>query len=225
MLYCLHAITFNPRPMNENQQKILDLAKKKDITKMNFREIGRELKIPNPQTVIYHLEQLKKKGLLYLDTQKRQKVAKLKAFVEDNFFNIPIVGSANCGPAVQLAQEDITGYLKISQRSLKKSEPDGLIAVRAVGDSLNRADINGDNIENGDYVIVDCKQRADNGDYVLSIIDGAANFKKFFKDNKKEEVRLVSESTRDYPPIIMHKDDIDTSGYLVNGVVVKVIKN
>lgn len=211
--------------MNENQEKIIDLAKKKDISKMNFREIGRELGIPNPQTVIYHLEQLKKKGLLYLDTHKKQRVAKPKAFVLDNLFNIPIVGAANCGPASQLAQEDITGYLKISPRSLGASRPDGLIAVRAVGDSLNRANIHGDSIESGDYVIVDSKQWPNNGSYVLSIIDGMANFKKFFKDDKKQEIRLVSESSKDFPPIIMHKDDLETSGYLINGVVVRVIKN
>lgn len=211
--------------MNENQEKLIELAKKKDLSKMNFREIGRELGIPNPQTVIYHLEQLKKKGLLYLDAQKKQRVAKPKAFVVDSFFNIPIVGAANCGPAAQLAQEDITGYLKISPRSLQKSKPEGLIAIRAVGDSLNKASIDGDSIENGDYVIVDSKERPRNGSYVLSIIDGMANFKKFFKDEKKQEIRLVSESTKDFPPIIMHKDDLDVSGYLINGVVVRVIKN
>jgi repressor LexA len=211
--------------MNKNQQKIIELAKKKDIAKMTFREIGRELSIPNPQTVIYHLEQLKKKGLLYFDAKQRQRVAKPKAFAVDNFFNIPVVGSANCGPAMELAQEDIQGYLKISQRSIKKSKPDGLIAVRAVGESLNKANIGGDSIEDGDYVIVDCKQQPNDGDYVLSIIDGAANFKKFFKDDKKHEIRLVSESTQDIPPMILHEADINASGYLVNGVVTRVIKN
>lgn len=211
--------------MNKNQQKIVELAKKKDISKMGFREIGRELGIPNPQTVIYHLEQLKKKGRIYFDTKKRQRVAKPKAFAVDNFFSIPAVGSANCGPALELAQEDIQGYLKISKKAIKRSRPDGLIAVRAVGESLNKAKIEGDNIENGDYVIVDCKQRPNNGDYVLSIIDGAANFKKFFKDEEKHEIRLVSESTIDMPPIILHEEDLETSGYLVNGVVIRVIKN
>lgn len=211
--------------MHKNQQKLVELAKSKDISKMGFREIGREIGILNPQTVIYHLEQLKKKGLLYFDTKKRQRVAKPKAFIVDNFFNIPVVGSANCGPAMELAQEDIQGYLKISQRLIKKSKPDGLIAVRAVGESLNKADIGGHNIENGDYVIVDCKQQPKDGNYVLSVIDESANFKKFFKDDKKHEIRLMSESTLDIPPIVLHEADINTSGYLVNGVVVRVIKN
>lgn len=209
--------------MNEKQQKILELAKKKNLSDMSFRQIGRELGIKNPQTIIYHLGQLKKKGLIYYDAQKRQRVAKPKAFSVDNFFNIPIVGSANCGPAMELAQEDIQGYLKISQKLVDRNKPDSLIAVKAVGDSLNEArDIKGGGIENGDYVIVDCKRQPDNGDYVLSIIDGAANFKKYFKDDK--EIRLVSESTLDIPPIVLHEEDVNTLGYMINGVVIKVIK-
>lgn len=213
--------------MNENQQKIIDLAKKKDISKMTYREIGRELSILYPQTVIHHLEQLKKKGLLYFDTKKRQRVAKPKAFSVDNFFNIPVLGSANCGPATELAQENIQGYLKISQKSVGRSRPDGLIAIKAVGDSLNDAKVGNskESIDDGDYVIVDCKQQPKNGDYVLSIIDEAANFKKFFKDNKKHEIRLASESKREIPPIILHESDINSSGYMVNGVVVRVVKN
>jgi repressor LexA len=160
-----------------------------------------------------------------LDIKKRQRVSKPKAFAVDKLFSIPLVGSANCGPAMELAQENIQKYLKITQTSLKRSKPDGLIAVRAVGESLNKADIRGENIEDGDYVVVDCKQQPSNGDYVLSIIDGAANFKKFFKDDSKNEIRLVSESTQEIPPIILHESDINSSGYMVNGVVVRVIKN
>lgn len=210
--------------MNKNQEEIIKLAKKKDISKMGFREISRELGIANPQTVIYHIGQLKKKGLLYYDINRRSRVAKPKAFVADNFFNIPVVGSANCGPAMELAQEDIQNYLKISQKSIKRTRPDGLVVVRAVGDSLNMANVDGNSIENGDYVIVDCKKQPSSGDYVLSVIDGAANFKRFYKDDIKKEIRLISESTQEIPPIVLHEEDIKASGYLINGVVIKVIK-
>lgn len=211
--------------MNANRQKIIKLAEKKDLSKMSYREIGRELGIENPQTVIYHMEQLKKKGLIYFDSQKKcQKVAKLEAFATDKMFNIPIVGCANCGPALELTQDIIQGYLKISQKSIKRSSPQGLIAVKAVGSSLDKADINGDNIENGDYVIVNCNKTPENGDYVLSSIDGAANFKKYYKDGKKKEIRLVSESSLDIPPIVLHQQDLDSVNYAVNGVVVRVVK-
>ncbi|MBI2473990.1 hypothetical protein HYV70_05565 [Candidatus Uhrbacteria bacterium] len=211
--------------MHENQQKLLELAENKDLSKMSFREIARELDIENPQTVIYHLEQLKKKGLFYVDTKKQHRIAKPLAYVVDNLFNIPIVGSANCGPALEFAREDIEGFLKISQRSLGVSRPNGLIAVRAIGNSLNKADVEGESIENGDYVIVDTKKAPQDGNYVISIIDEAANFKRFYKDKAKHEIRLVSESTSPIPPIVLHEEDLNTSGYLVNGVVIKVVKN
>lgn len=211
--------------MNKNQQNIFDLAKKKDISRMSFREIARELNIKNPQTVIYHLEKLRDKGLLYFDKDKKERVAKLRAFAVDKFFSIPIVGAANCGPAVQLAQENIEGYLRISQKSVNRPNPHGLMVVRAVGDSLNEANIHGDNVENGDYLIVDCRAHPSNGQYVLSIIAGAANFKRFYKDDKRKEIRLVSESTQKTPPIVLHEKDLDAYDYAVNGVVLRVIKN
>jgi len=192
---------------------------------MSYREIGRELGIENPQTVIYHIGQLKKKGLIYFDNkEKRQRVAKPEAFVSDKIFNIPIVGTASCGPALELTQDNIQGYLKISQKSVKRSKPDGLIAVKAVGHSLNKANVNGDSIENGDYVIVNCQKQPENGDYVLSTIDGATNVKKYYKDNKKKEIRLVSESTLDIPPIVLHQEDVDALNYLINGVILRVVK-
>ena len=212
--------------MNEKQQKILDFIMENDISKLSYREIAKRLKFSSPQIIVHHLNQLRKKGLIYQDKDKNIKVAKLKSSSVDNFFRIPIVGAANCGPAMELAQESITGFLTISQRILNKSNGKDLIAVKAVGNSLNRAKIFGDNANDGDYLIVDCsKRQPEDGEYVLSVMDGAANFKKFFKDDDSKEIRLVSESTLNIPPIILHEDDLETSGYLVNGVVIKVVKN
>ncbi len=208
--------------MNKNQENILKLAKEKDISKMSFREIGRELDIKNPQTVIYHLGQLKRKGLIYIDTRNKQKVAKSEAFILGDFFSIPVVGSANCGPALEIPQGNIQNYLRISKKLLNRSNPNGLMVIKAVGDSLNRANIFDYNIEDGDYVIVDRNKQPENGDYVLSIIDDAANFKRFYKNST--EIKLVSESTLDIPPMILHEEDLKTSGYLINGTIIKVIK-
>jgi SOS-response transcriptional repressor LexA len=212
--------------MNDKQQKILDFVMENDISKLSYREIAKRLKLSSPQIVIHHLNQLRKKGLIYQDKDKNVKVAKFKSSSVDNLFRIPIVGAANCGPAMELAQESITGFLTISQRILNKSNGKDLIAVKAVGSSLNKAKIFGNNVDDGDYLIVDCsKRQPEDGEYVLSVMDGAANFKKFFKDDKTKEIRLVSESTLNIPPIILHEDDLETSGYLVNGVVIKVVKN
>jgi repressor LexA len=212
--------------MNGNQQKILDFITKNDTSKLSYREIAKRLDMSSPQIVIHHLNQLKKKGLIYVDESKNLKITNFKSSTVDNFLRIPIVGAANCGPATEIAQENITGFLKISKTILNKTNGEGLIAVKAIGNSLNKADIFGNKVEEGDYLIVDCNNKdPKDGDYVLSIMDGVANFKKFFKDDVSKEIRLVSESTSDIPPIILHEDDLETSGYLVNGVVIRVVKN
>jgi SOS-response transcriptional repressor LexA len=88
-----------------------------------------------------------------------------------------------------------------------------------VGSSLNRANIGGKSIEDGDYVIVDCQNKNPaNGQYILSIIDGMANMKRFFREG--EEIRLVSESSIDISPIIIHQDD----DYMISGVILMVVK-
>ena len=212
--------------MNENQQKILDFIAENDTSKFSYRAISRRLNMSSPQIVIHHLNQLKKKGLIYVDESKNLKITNFKSSTVDNFLRIPIVGAANCGPATELAQENITGFLKISKTILSKVNGEGLIAVKAIGNSLNKADIFGNKVDEGDYLIVDCNNKdPKDGDYVLSVMDGVANFKKFFKDEKSKEIRLVSESTSDIPPTVLHEDDLETSGYLVNGVVIRVVKN
>jgi len=63
----------------------------------------------------------------------------------------------------------------------------------------------------------------ENGEYVLSVIDGLANIKKFYLDQEHQQVMLVSESTKDYPPIIIGENEIGQ--YVLSGKVVEVIKN
>lgn len=88
---------------------------------------------------------------------------------------------------------------------------------------MNRASVNGERIEDGDYVVVDATvKNPNNGDYVVSVIDEVANIKRFYKDPKHEQIMLVAESTTPYAPIYIHQDDMQS--YVVAGRVVQVIK-
>ena len=205
--------------MNINQEKILKLAQERDISRLSLREIGKEVGIKNAQNVKHHLNQLIDKGLLVYKKNKNLLVVGNKVNKKGNLLSLPILASANCGPALRFANEELEGYLKVSSKLIKKSTTNGLIVVRAIGSSLNLAKIEGKSIEDGDYVIVDCKNNNPiNGDYVLSIIDGVANMKRFYK--KSNEIRLISESTLEIPPIVIHRDD----DYMISGVILMVVK-
>ena len=88
---------------------------------------------------------------------------------------------------------------------------------------MNRANIGGKNIEDGDYVVVDSEDKnVQTGDYVLSVIGGLGNIKKYVEDKNQRQITLVSESKQFFPPIYLHEEDL--SDYLVNGKVVAVVK-
>jgi len=188
---------------------------------MGPREIGREIGVSHPQRVKHHLNQLKKKGLL---AQKEpSSISKLRKNLNKQvtgLVDIPILGSANCGIATIIAEESLEGFLKISSKLLGVSRPEKLFALRASGNSLNKASIDGESVKDGDYLIVDTNYKNPrDGEYVVSVIDGCANVKKIRLEQDK--IVLLSESSEDIPPIYIHSDD----SYLINGKVTKVIKS
>jgi SOS-response transcriptional repressor LexA len=204
--------------MNEKQLKIIELASRKNIWSMTLRKIGGEINEKNAGTVKYHLEQLLKKGLLKKpEDNKLKKLQEAINQAQRSIVSIPILGAANCGIATLVAEEMLEGYLKVSPGMLPTRDYGSLFAIRAKGNSLNIANIDKQNVEEGDYLIIDTGLKPNNDDYVLSIIEGCANIKKFRREH--DRIILESESTEDIPPIFIHPDD----NYLINGVV-KVIK-
>ena len=208
--------------MHTTQKKLLDLiSERKKIENKGFSEIGRIIGVESAQKIKHHLLQLEKRGFIKINRHGRKIDVQLPATSGDRLISIPIVGAANCGTASILADECIEGYLQVSPQYLPK---DGkFFAVSAVGQSMNQANVSGKTIDDGDYVVVDSEQTIPNeNDYVLSVIDGAANIKKFFLDKKNNQVVLISESSEDLPPIYIHPEE--DGRYLVNGKVVAVFK-
>jgi len=133
---------------------------------------------------------------------------------------IPVLGAANAGPATLFAEENVAGYLKVSRSVLNRKE--NVFALRVEGDSMNRANINGKNLEEGDFVLIDSTYRTPrNGDYVLSVMDDCANLKKFQRDSETGDVMLVSESSNPKHKAIYISSEDD---FMVNGKIIGVLK-
>jgi len=206
--------------MHQIQQKILNFADNLNLKRDGLRQIGRLVGEPHPFKVSYHLKKLEEKGFIKID-KKTGEIKRVKDDVPQKglFLAIPVLGSANCGEANIFAEENLEGYIKVSKNIIKVG--DGLLAIKSSGNSMNKANINGQNIENGDYVIVDSKKQPHPNDYVLAIIDNCANIKKLLLDSKNKIISLISESTENHPATFIHEDD----KFLINGVVKYVIKN
>src|SRR3989338_8124492 len=137
--------------LTPKQKKILDFVKKytsKNEFAPSLKEIGKHIGVHSPATVHQHLAALVEKGFLEREKNKKRSmtVTALAPWERSSFtgefidspysgtvgldsISLPIVGSANCGPADIFAEENIEGYLKISKSLLNRR--DGLFVIRA----------------------------------------------------------------------------------------------
>jgi len=187
--------------------------------------------MPNesPQKIKHHLVQLQKKGFFSIDKSKgfMEKTPATPAWAKGllnksaQLFSIPIIGTGNCGPAELFAEQNFRGFLRASSRLIGRSKPTGLYAIKADGSSMNRAEIEGKRIEDGDYLIIDNRQTSPrSGEIVLAIVDNKATVKRFINDKANHQIVLKADSTFDYDPIYLHPDD----DFFINGKVVGVVK-
>lgn len=208
--------------MHPIQNKIVALLKDQWSTPLKYREIGRKIGEAYPQTVKYHIGALKESGLI-LEHNNFLKLNTSNS-TEWDFLNLPFFGLAKCWEATVFSEDLADGYIKISKQVLPIKTIADFFLVRATGNSMDMARIgpNNKNIENGDFVVVDhTKWAARDGDYVLSVIDGCANIKRLKITPWSDQIALISESSDEYFPIIIHESD----NYFVAGTVVDVIKN
>ncbi len=218
--------------MTKRQKQILDFItefSRKNGLSPTIDEIRRHFRLGSVATVHQHLEALRSKG--YLDRTKH-KTRSLSVDKSDSvkrllsranrggFALVPVLGSANAGPATIFAEENIESYQKVSRDIVRKQS--GIFAVKIEGDSMNKANVGGYSLEPGDLAIIDSEYtNPHKGDYVLAIINGCANLKKFHREQKTGDVVLVSESknSKHKPLRVSSTDD-----FMINGRIIGVVK-
>lgn len=189
---------------------------------MGLREIARELDVKNPQNIKFHLKKLSDAGLLDFEMRPSVKI-QTNEHSTSSLIRIPILGAVSAGPATQRAENELSGFLRISSALLKTKNYKDLFALKVAGLSMNRANVNGMPINDGDYAIVDSSKRSPkDGDYVIAVVDGLANLKRFLFDKENNQVVLMSESSEDYLPIFVHPQDNNEG--LISGSVVQVVR-
>lgn len=210
------------------QRQLLDLiATHEDFGSYSLRKMAEMVGAKGkPQTAKYHLQQLEKDGLIQLNLEagiiKLVKRGYAKASTSP-IYSLPIVGSANCGPATIFAEQNVDQYLKISSSMLPRNKSN-LYALIADGDSMNKAKVGEDEktIESGDFVLVDSEYKNyKTGDIVVAVIDNMATIKRLREDKPNDRIILEADSTEKYLPIFIHEGD----NFLLSGKVVGIIKS
>lgn len=191
--------------ISKKQQEILDFLKSEILNHgypPTVREICDAVGLKSTSSVHSHLETLEKNGYIHRDPTKPRAIE----IVDDSFnlsrseiTNIPIVGQVAAGVPI-LATQNIENYFPIPAE-YAPANPSFMLRVK--GNSMINIGIN-----NGDLVMVEEKNTADNGDVVVALIDDSATVKTFYKE--KGYVRLQPENDAMDPIIV--KDNLKILG-------------
>jgi repressor LexA len=170
----------------------------------SIAEIGKQFHLSSPATVHKHLLHLEEKGLI----RKQQNLSRAIEVVHEsgNALSYPLLGEIAAGKPIEA----------IDQREVIDLLPDcedkDVFVLRVKGDSMIE-----DHIQNGDYVIVERRNVAQNGDTVVALIDNdRATLKRFYRENGL--IRLQP-AHPDMKPIFVREGD-----FFIQGVVISVLR-
>jgi len=184
----------------------------------SLSELERTLGITR-RGVVKHLQALERKGLINRTPQSRS--ITLSGNREGQMFmDVSILGYANAGSPMVIAEEQQLGYLRV-RRSLLPVSRD-VFALQIKGDSMNKREIQGRKLADGKFAVIAKNQEVHNGDAVLAIIDNCATIKTYKQD--KDIIVLYPESTNNqHKPFYL---DARTDGNsLIYGKVIAVLDN
>jgi SOS-response transcriptional repressor LexA len=210
--------------MHDIQKRLISLGSVSDLSQYTYRQLAERTGAPHAAQVRHHLLQLERTGTIVRDEHGALRAVKSVAPSTGPMLMIPVLGEVDCGVAATFANDSVIGYLSVSPSSTRIQNIDGIFALRARGDSMDEADVYGKSVENSDYVLVKKYdgEHVRDGEYVVSLINGMANLKKFRCDRTHNRIALISESSKHYPPIFIAESDREY--YEVIGKAIDIIK-
>ncbi len=179
-----------------------------------IEELRRVLGVGSTRTVLRYLKWLEDEG----DIERWSGARGLRPLRSDSSTvqtrAVPVVGQAPAGPLL-LAEQNIDGWVQMPKTTARPGSEYFLLRVR--GNSMNKAKVNGEKIEDGDLVLIRQQATANEGDIVVALIDGEATIKRFTRGPGYYVLKPDSTSAV-HRPIIVERD------FHVQGIVVRVLK-
>ena len=187
--------------ITEKQSEILEYIKAQ-ILERGFppavREICEAVHLKSTSSVHSHLETLEKNGYIRRDPTKPRAIEIL-----DESFNltrremaqVPIIGRVAAGEPL-LAEQNIEDYFPIPVERLPNNQT---FLLRVRGDSMVNV-----GILDGDYILVEQRPTAENGEIVVALVEDGATVKRFFKEDGHYRLQPENDAM---DPIIVNPDE------------------
>lgn len=183
--------------ISPKQKEILEYIKSQ-ILERGFppavRDICEAVHLKSTSSVHSHLETLEKNGYIRRDPTKPRAIEILDDsfnFMRREMVNVPIIGRVAAGEPI-LAEQNIENYFPIPMEYMPNSQT---FILKVKGESMINA-----GILDGDFVLVEQRATACNGEMVVALIEDGATVKTFYKEDGY--IRLQPENDTMDPIIV-----------------------
>ena len=207
-----------PRPKLLTKEQVIDALNRwfiRNGVPPTIEELRRLLGVGSTRTVLRYLRSLEEEGLIERWTGARGLKLRRGRAVGVETQLVPVVGEAPAGQLMP-AQQNILGQIQMPKEFLKPPSAKFFL-LRVRGDSMNRAKIEGQTIDDGDLVLVRQQERANPGKLVVVLVDGEATIKKLVKGSGYYVLQPESTNLKNRPIIV-------TQDFRVQGIVCRVFK-
>lgn len=199
-------------PLTKRQKEILDFLEgflAENGYAPSFEEIARHFGYTSLATVHEHLENLKQKGYIRKSYNASRSLELVPAGLTAAAVELPLLGTVAAGYPIEAVQE--TETIAVPEDFLARGGEHYVLRVR--GDSMID-----EQIRDGDYVIVNARKTASNGEMVVALVGGdSATVKKFYRETGGK-IRLQPANVT-MPPMFYREHEV-----MVQGIVIGVIR-
>jgi repressor LexA len=195
------------QPLTKRQREILDYLNEfiqQHGYAPSLEEVGKRFNLSSLATVHKHLTNLQEKGFIRRAWNRSRSVELLPSRSGGRAIELPLLGYVAAGMPI----EAVASAESIAVPEALVSGKRDTYVLRVRGDSMID-----EQIRDGDWVVVEDRRSADNGEMVIALVDGQdATLKKFYKENGRVRLQPANPTMQ---PIMVDPDNVQIQGVVV----------
>ena len=199
-------------PLTKRQREILSYLEAYSADNgyaPSFEEIAAQFNYNSLATVHEHLSNLERKGYIKRTYNESRAIEILPSDIFPKAVELPLLGSVAAGMPIEAMGTGET--LTVPDDFVRRTGNHYVLRVR--GNSMIE-----EQIRDGDFVVVNERRSADNGEMVIAMLNGnSATVKKFYRE-RDGRIRLQP-ANETMQPIYVHENDV-----MIQGIVVGVLR-
>jgi repressor LexA len=193
-------------PLTKRQREVLDYLTEfiqQHGYAPSLEEIGQKFNLSSLATVHKHLTNLQEKGFIRRAWNRSRSVELVPARMGGRATELPLLGYVAAGAPI----EAVPGHETIAVPDTLTGTRDSYV-LRVKGDSMID-----EQIRDGDFVIVEDRHTADDGEVVVALLGGQdVTLKKFFRENGRIRLQPANPVMQ---PMIVSADEVQIQGVVV----------